>query len=180
MQSPHPYADEEEPAPGAFRTAFQRVGSAPSAEVVALLAQVDRLRGIPDVAVPARPDTIRDGADPAPSAETEAGPAAEVGRRISWQRALALLGLGCLTLGAALACIVFAAGFYVAALIEPHDVLLAAREALYGTLLLGGGVSIGLTWALVAAVGYATRTVVPDRRAALAHAHVGAPRVVLG
>jgi hypothetical protein len=88
----------------------------------------------------------------------ESGPegraTAAVGRRISWLHALALLGLGCLSLGLAAAATVFAAGFTVAALLEPRDVLLAAREALAGTLLLGGGLSAGLAWALLAAVGY--------------------------
>lgn len=102
--------------------------------------------------------------------------------RISWQRALALLALGCLALGVALGCGVFAAGFFVAALIEPRDVLLAAREALYGTLLLGAGVSSCLTWALIAAVGseVGADAVVLHPREPIRHVRGGASTVVHG
>jgi hypothetical protein len=111
--------------------AVPRLGSPGSSAAVAGSAQVDRIAAPP----------------------AEAGPDAEGGDRISWPRAVALLVFGCVALAVALCCGVFAAGFAVAALIEPHDVLLAAREAVCGLVLLGAGVSAGLTWCLVAAVG---------------------------
>jgi hypothetical protein len=122
------------------------------------------------------------GADRVPAPPPRAGQAAEAGHRISWQRAVGLLGLGCVALGVGLGCVVFALGFTVAAVLEPHDVLLAAREALCGDLLLGAGLSAGLVWAIVAAIGYhaGADSALPRRRWTLLHPYEGAPLVVHG
>jgi len=120
-------------------------------------------------------DALDEAGDRDPAPPSQGDPAVEV-RRISWQRALALLWLGSLTLGLALGCGIVALGFTVAAVIEPHDVFLAAREALWGDLLLGAGLSAGLTWTLTAAVSYESgaRAVAPHRRKAPSRAYRGA------
>jgi hypothetical protein len=165
---------------GAVR-ALPALGSTPSPEVVALLAQVQRIRtgALPvmtDPEVGCDPPSLS-GAEAVPEAhvaeaemaseaqpaqpapelqETPEGqgiPEAGGAERISWLRAVALLALGCLALAVAACCVALAAGFTVAAVLEPRDVLVAAREALCGMVLLGAGVSAGLAWCLVAAVG---------------------------
>jgi hypothetical protein len=121
-----------------------------------------------------RPDHDEDEPDP--------GGADARPDRIPWPNALALLLLGCLALGAAAGFGALGTGFCVAALIEPHDVLLAAREALCGTVLLGAGVSTGLGWAVLAAVGYeaGARSIVLGRRKAALPRFEVAPEVVPG
>ena len=99
-----------------------------------------------------------------------------------WPRALALLALGCLALGAALGCGVLAGSLLVTALIEPRDVVTAARDALIGILLLGAGMSAGLAWAIFAAVidGIGAGAFALRRRGVRADASEGAMEVVLG
>lgn len=94
---------------------------------------------------------------------------------ISLRRAALLLASGCLALGVAVGGSAFAVGFFVAALIEPRDVLAAAREAFVGMLLLSAGVTSGLTWATVAAVGYDLGSIelVPEPRASAPERAVG-------